>query len=1065
MSPQQHILEIIATIRRHWHRRQISHALLLGLTGLLGWLLAMIVLDNLAMLSSGHLILGWLVFTVAALAWLAMAGYRLVLRPPAADGLALLYEARLPGQQNRLINALQFMQSRAVLRDPIAHAALIENAAALDVQTAPRAVDWQPVRRALIILAISVVLLGSYGLLRPRWTGNALTRLLHPLSPSPHLLSSAPAVSPGDVELTEGTALRIEATVPLPGIGRRPAATLEYRLADLDWVTGTMARNSADSFTYDFDSVRHPLVYRVRAGRSVSSLYRVTLQYRPRIEQLRITVTPPEYVDRPAHTFKPNVGDVTALAGSSIELAATASVSLSRAELEFSDGTTIPLTVSGDQHRQLSGGFTLTRGGSYAPRITDLQDLTNIRPPRYTLTVEPDQPPLAIVKVPGRDLILPANAEIELAIEAEDDIGLSRVALQMRWAAGEWHTAQQWPISEHGTRHWQCATRLSLSGLELQTDDILQYRIVALDYRQPEPNIGIGRTWSITVSEPNQDRALLATETRRLLEALKRILALQRENRTDLDMDREIEPLRARQQRIRDLTGELIDQQQRALRPAQSIIGELQDLATGAMLQALQALARYEGTYQQRQPLKQPLLEIMDEIIERLLALIGSVERNLGSAAEAQEALEKLTPEERDQALKRIHDLLEKLRDFMPEQDKVIAETEELVRKGDDLTHDDLQAIERLRGTEDKWAEVFTESVRDIGKLTEQGFADETIANDYREMVEQIEEASKNLTPNLIELAVPREQSGRELAESLVEEMEMWLPNSPDHIKWIMEEPLDFPEIPMVDLPEQLWDLIGDLIEEQDDLNDAAEDITSAWADSLAEGAGWEVAGGPISNFSAVGKTGNQLPDNNELSGRSGDGRSGRSQGQLVENIAKGLSGRQTPTRVTNDPYEQGVVKELQQMATGGATGGGKARGAGQEGLQGQSPPPLFKDLKLMSDWQQRIRQKAERVAGQLKMIRIELPEFEHSLELMRQAEQAAEDGRYAELFKIQQMVLQQLKMTGELAAREVVLRIDRAYHLPADQRRRILDAMDEPVPREYQDAVRRYFLQLSESE
>ena len=32
--------------------------------------------------------------------------------------------------------------------------------------------------------------------------------------------------------------------------------------------------------------------------------------------------------------------------------------------------------------------------------------------------------------------------------------------------------------------------------------------------------------------------------------------------------------------------------------------------------------------------------------------------------------------------------------------------------------------------------------------------------------------------------------------------------------------------------------------------------------------------------------------------------------------MAKGLPGRKTPTRITNDSYEQGVVKELQQMAT-----------------------------------------------------------------------------------------------------------------------------------------------------
>ena len=56
-------------------------------------------------------------------------------------------------------------------------------------------------------------------------------------------------------------------------------------------------------------------------------------------------------------------------------------------------------------------------------------------------------------------------------------------------------------------------------------------------------------------------------------------------------------------------------------------------------------------------------------------------------------------------------------------------------------------------------------------------------------------------------------------------------------------------------------------------------------------------------------------------------------------------------------------------------------------------------------------------------------------------------------------------QLCGELAMREMALSIDRAYRLPAEQRRSVLDAMDEPVPQEYQDAVRRYFQQLSEAE
>ncbi|MFQ5805226.1 MAG: hypothetical protein ACE5I3_02110 [Phycisphaerae bacterium] len=1106
--PQQSIFGMVATIRRHWLRRQLVGHLAVGLIVLLGWLLVMVVLDNLAMLSWRHFVLAWVALAAGLAGWAVVFARRVAFGRPSAARLALLYEARVPGRENRLINAVQFLESRQAQRDALAYATVIENATALDPRTAPQAIDRRPVRNALIGLGVCAALLLGYAGLRPQWAGNALARLFRPFTPMPHLLATEPVVSPGNVELVEGAPLTIEARVLAPRVGRAPdRAYVEYRLAELDWTRSAMhavnvaaglrggrkqaaagapagrddrletgptssvaaglraGRSMDGTFRCEFDSVRHPLVYRVRAGRSVSPTYVVTLQYRPRVEQLRLNVRRPEYAGGETRELKPNMGDVVALEGSMIGLKLTASVPLSSGQIEFATGEPVRLEVGGNERREASGHFELRRSGNYAIRLMDTNGLSNLRPPRYSLTAEPDQPPLAIVTSPARDLILPANSRLELVLEAEDDIGLTRLALQRRRGADGWQTLKAWPVAERGVRRRAERVGLSLPALGLQVGDVLRYRVVAWDNRRPKPNRGIGRTWSITVAEPSHDRALLAAETRRLLEALQRILALQRENRTALDLDRALEPIRARQQQIRRLTVEVIAEQRKAIRPTESLIARLEALADGLMLEAVQLLADYGGPYQQRIKKKEPILDVMDKIIARLQALIGKVDRALGTAEQAQAVLEQLPPPQREQALKRIHDLLEKLRDFVPEQDKVIAETEELVRKGEDLTEEDLEKLERLKGTEDKWAEVFTDSVRDIAKLTEQGFADTSIANDYKEMVEQIEAASLNLTPELIELAVPREQAGRELAESLVEEMEMWIPNSPDYIKWMMEEPLDFPEIPMVELPDQLWDLIGDLIEEQDALNDAAEDMTSAWADSLAEGAGWEVAGGPISNFSAVGKTGNQLPDNNELSGRSGDGRSGRSQGQLVENVAKGLRGRVTPTRVTNDPYEQGVVKELQQMATSGATGGGKARGAGQEGLQGQSPPPLMENMQFMTDWQQRIRQRAERVAGQLKVVRISLPALDRAIALMRKTEQAAEDGRYAELFKIQQMVLQNLRMSGELAMREMALSIDRAYYLPADQRRPILDAMDEPVPQEYQDAVRRYFQQLSESE
>jgi len=68
--------------------------------------------------------------------------------------------------------------------------------------------------------------------------------------------------------------------------------------------------------------------------------------------------------------------------------------------------------------------------------------------------------------------------------------------------------------------------------------------------------------------------------------------------------------------------------------------------------------------------------------------------------------------------------------------------------------------------------------------------------------------------------------------------------------------------------------------------------------------------------------TGNQLPNDNEMAGRSGEGRSGKSQGEFVEETASGKGGRNTPTRLDPTPFQQGQVKDDSKDPVGGATGG-----------------------------------------------------------------------------------------------------------------------------------------------
>src|SRR5437870_11013173 len=112
-------------------------------------------------------------------------------------------------------------------------------------------------------------------------------------------------------------------------------------------------------------------------------------------------------------------------------------------------------------------------------------------------------------------------------------------------------------------------------------------------------------------------------------------------------------------------------------------------------------------------------------------------------------------------------------------------------------------------------------------------------------------------------------------------------------------------KIPETPQPNALEDMSGDLLQRADEFDHVADDVTSAWGDNLDQ-AGWDVSDGPISSFSAKGKTGNDLPNKNEVSGRSGDGRRGKSSGQMVGDTARNLEGRDTPARLNNERYEPG---------------------------------------------------------------------------------------------------------------------------------------------------------------
>ena len=251
-----------------------------------------------------------------------------------------------------------------------------------------------------------------------------------------------------------------------------------------------------------------------------------------------------------------------------------------------------------------------------------------------------------------------------------------------------------------------------------------------------------------------------------------------------------------------------------------------------------------------------------------------------------------------------IKKLDEALKQYMAQQQKLLDQTANLAKKPVDRFDDnDKKQLDDLAMAQEKLDAFMQEKVADFSKLAEQDMSNASLLHELMEIYSEVTMAKDALNQKATEIAVPAEESGLELAKELSSNLEKWLPDTPDRAEWKMEDPIDGKtDVPMAELPKELEDMVGELMEQQEDLFDQMEDTNANFADSMDKAAGWDALDGPIANMSAKGVTGNNLPNNNEMNGRSGEGRSGKSQGEMVEDTATGKGGRNTPTRLDPTP-------------------------------------------------------------------------------------------------------------------------------------------------------------------
>ncbi len=695
----------------------------------------------------------------------------------------------------------------------------------------------------------------------------------------------------------------------------------------------------------------------------------------------------------------------------------------------------------------------------------------------YRIRAIPDRPPNIALLAPNRNLTLSGEAVVELKIKASDEYGLSRVEL---WTGKENQEPQQvkgfTPPNLADTKEILVSYRWKLSGY--REDDVVVYYALAADNRKLRslggPQTATTPKFRITI---RNNAKVLQDKANRFDQLQKKLLAILQQQ-TILRVRTEI----ARRQypklpRVQAAGKEIYEGQKVILTALDGLVKnfpfdeETEDIRkAGALLvenevrlavdqaQTVSVLPRLD----QREKVCGPLGETQDAIIDvlpEMLSILPVLAKKLREAQTPEGS--DLTP---DQRREKRYKFAEDLKKFIEEQKKIIEATRRLNKKNlDDFTPEDEKLLKELAALEDKWEKFLNESFTDFSKLGQQDFATPSMLKELLTVKTDVTMAKDALLKKATEIATALEDNAVENAETLTANLEKWLPDEPDRIKWAMEAPEEQENFEQAELFTELEDLVGDLLEEEEDLFEEMDDLSSKAMMSGDKGIGWDAMDGPISSMNAQGVTGNQLPNTSEISGRSGEGRTGKSSGEFVEDKAVGKGGRRTPTRMGDEPFQKGQVHDVSTDPPGGATGGGKLSGSGQEGLEGHTPAEIPGQMKRLAGKQASIINRAERIAANFKTGEYTSFRMKQAITLMNRVKNDLDDGRYRNALRARKVTIQALRQTQMMIGKKLEVTEDSSNAMPKYVRDNIAAARGGKLPAEYREMLEQYYRRLSE--
>ena len=346
-----------------------------------------------------------------------------------------------------------------------------DRAGAIDRKTA---VSLAPLKTVAWALAGVFALIGVVAIAMPQLAQTQWNRFLSPMDDTPPFSTITFDVTPGDVEVRYGDPVDIVAQlsdVPLDDLELVLISELEENVP--------MFSEGSNRWKTSLFRVTEPMKYQVRSGRLRSKTFSIDVVSVPEIDGVEFLVTPPAYTRLGKRRVKGGM-PIRALAGTQVQVLATSNRPLSKGTVAFAkqdsaeEGAAIELLPSdqAEDSQKVVGSFEVKKGGKFVVSLTDVDGVESSDSHAGYVELLKDTRPFVRIIQPKQNSWATSSVQLPVRISAEDDYGLSRVAVY-RSLNDSRPLPLELPLSDNACR-FNLGFRLPLSDYLLTPGDKLE---------------------------------------------------------------------------------------------------------------------------------------------------------------------------------------------------------------------------------------------------------------------------------------------------------------------------------------------------------------------------------------------------------------------------------------------------------------------------------------------------------------------------------------------------------------------------------------------------------------